>query len=50
MAAAMALGFAFITGFISWFVFPFFARNLITKSYLQRGWQPVKPTAPSFAT
>lgn len=36
-AAAFLVGF---TPFLSW-LWPLFARRVITKSYLQRGWQPV---------
>lgn len=49
MAAAVALGLALATGFISWLVFPFFARRLVVKSYLQRGWHLVDTAATILA-
>lgn len=39
MAAVLAFALVFVTGGLSWLVFPFFARRLVAKSYLQRGWQ-----------
>jgi|SRR6185369_8730749 len=41
MAAVLAFILAVMTAGISWLLFPFFAHQLIIKSYLQRGWQPV---------
>lgn len=54
MAAVLALLLAFLTGGLSWFVYPFFARRLVAKSYMQRGWQLVggatTGAAPDFTT
>lgn len=54
MAAVLALLLAFLTGGLSWFVYPFFARQLVAKSYMQRGWQLVggetTDAAPDFTT
>lgn len=33
---------ALITAGISWLVYPFFAKNIVRKAYLRRGWQEVK--------
>lgn len=41
MAAILAFFLAIVTGGVSWLIFPFFARRLIVRSYLQRGWQLV---------
>jgi hypothetical protein len=38
MPAVLAFVLAFLTVGISWLIFPFFARNLVRKAYLQRGW------------
>jgi hypothetical protein len=40
-AAAIGFGLAIITGGLSWFILPFFARGMVSKGYLQRGWIPV---------
>jgi len=31
---------ALLTFGISWFIYPFFAREVVERSYLQRGWIP----------
>lgn len=39
---AVAAGFlAFFTAGFSWLVYPFFAKHIVTQSYLRRGWQQV---------
>jgi hypothetical protein len=38
MPAVLAFFLALVTAGISWIIFPFFARTLIRKAYLQRGW------------
>ncbi|HEY3918836.1 MAG TPA: hypothetical protein VGL83_13640 [Stellaceae bacterium] len=40
-AAGIAFAAAIFTGGLSWFGFPFIARRLVVKSYLQRGWRLV---------
>ena len=44
VAACMAFVLAIVTGGFSWLIFPFFARGLVRKSYLQRGWIEVGAT------
>jgi hypothetical protein len=41
--AAASLALAIITAGISWVIYPFFARVAVEKSYLRRGWIPVRP-------
>lgn len=46
-AAVLAFATAFFTGGLAWLVMPFFAEDVIRKSYLRRGWKelPVAPVA-----
>lgn len=36
--AAASLALAIMTGGLSWFVYPFFARAAVEKNFLRRGW------------
>lgn len=40
--AAISLGAAIVTGGISWFIYPFFAKEAVRKNYLKNGWTQVE--------
>jgi hypothetical protein len=48
--ALIAFVLALITGGLSWLIYPFFAKGIVAKSYLRRGWSEVtaegKPSSP----
>jgi 3-isopropylmalate dehydratase small subunit len=43
-AAALAL----VTAGISWVIYPFFAKDIIARNYLRKGWIPVIKDVVSF--
>jgi len=40
----------FLTGGLSWLVYPFFAKKIIRNHYLKRGWKPMQISLESATT
>jgi hypothetical protein len=40
--AVVSFALAFLTAGLSWFIYPFFAKGIVEKSYLQKGWVRVE--------
>jgi hypothetical protein len=37
------IAFVLMPTVISWFIYPFFARQIVIRSYLRAGWKPLQP-------
>ncbi len=46
-SALIALAAAIFTGGLAWLIYPFFAKGIIRKNYLRKGWTEISDGAPS---